>query len=137
MPKFNHLAIALTVVLHQAVGYLWYSPVLFQGLWLSALGDRAQSANPSAVIPYAVSVIASILFCYFFLMFKNELQIHTVTRALKLALMLWVSFLMPTLATQLLFLGFSWVLIAINAGLMLINMLLAAYILTTWAWQTK
>lgn len=127
--RFNHLAVLLVIILEQIVGYLWYSPYLFQSSWLIATQQKTVAAG---AMPYIVSIIASIAFSYFYLLLLEELQIHTVIRSLKLAFMIWLAFLLPLLATHYLFLGYSWDLISINSGMVLVNTLLVGYILSAW-----
>jgi hypothetical protein len=131
MRRFNHLAVLLVVVLQQIVGYFWYSPYLFQTSWLAATGGK-EAVQAGAATPYIVAVVASIAFAYFYLLLLEELQIHTVIRSLKLAFMIWLAFLLPLIATHYLFLGYSWNLIFINSGMVLVNTMLVGYTLSAW-----
>lgn len=132
MKRFNHLAVLLVVILEQMISYAWYSSYLFGESWLTAAHQETVGLNALGVTPYLTAILASIVFSYFYLLLLEELQIHTVTRSLKLAFIIWLAFLLPLLTTRYLFMGYSWNLIVVDSVLILINTILAGYILSVW-----
>ena len=40
MTKHNHVAIVVAVILHQVIGFLWYSDFLFVSQWMAGLGKK-------------------------------------------------------------------------------------------------
>ena len=41
MTKHNHIAIVVAVLLHQVIGFLWYSEFLFVTQWKAGVGKKA------------------------------------------------------------------------------------------------
>lgn len=60
--ELNWWAILVAVVAGQAVGALWYSPLLFANAWMKAIGTTLEKlkANPSKM-PFVVSWITGIV----------------------------------------------------------------------------
>ena len=59
------LGVLVAVVAQFALGFLWYSPALFQRRWLAGLGrstDDMQSSDPTPFIVVGISALVSAVF---------------------------------------------------------------------------
>lgn len=127
----NWLAFVLALVVTQALGFLWYSNLLFAKPWMKALGKtekqiRAQS-NPNIYI-YSVVGAAVML-----LVLSNVLRLAGITEtgaAIGVALMIWLGFVATSSAMNTAFENRGWGLWAIDNGYHVVNAVVSAVILT-------
>ncbi|HUJ74873.1 MAG TPA: DUF1761 domain-containing protein [bacterium] len=131
MGAVNHLAVIAAVLAQQALGWLWYSPLLFAGPWANAM-HRTAAPLPPVSAPFLISILGSFAFCYTLAWLMQRTGRTRVRYALPLAAALWLGLQFFSVGTQDLFLGYGWDLIAIDSGLLLACALLAALILGLW-----
>ena len=127
--KINYMLIGIVVVIMQVVGALWYSPILFGGIWAESLGLTPQEVSDKlGTSPYLLSILGSLVMC----MVLNRLMVITKTNSLvggiKLAVLLWLGLVFTTLSTHYAFIGITR-LIFIDAGKDLLAMIIAGGIL--------
>lgn len=132
MGPFPHKAIAVTVILQQALGFSWYSSWLFGAQWMAAVGRKTGELNPRNPIPFAVAILASVLFCYLLSWLIQRTQIASPVAGAALGVAVWLGFVAPALAAHYLFIGLPWTLIGIDGGATFVNALLAGVILAAW-----
>lgn len=63
MGRINHLAVLVTVVLRQAIGFGWYHSRALGDAWMAGLGITPDQMRPTAS-SFAVSILAGFLFSY-------------------------------------------------------------------------
>ncbi len=128
------IKILVVVIAHQLLGFLWYSK-LFSQAWLSAQGKTATNLNPDNPAPYLVAIFSTVIFTIVLGFFINHLKANSAFKGAKLGLWVWLGFFFPAVATHYVFLGFPFMLVAIDAGYNLIGALLAGTILGGWKEQ--
>ena len=125
--SINWLAVLVSVVAMQAIGALWYSPVLFGKAWQKAVGmDPGENPAPGPAI------IMSILTCIAMAMLVGWTGAEGIADALILGLMVAVGFCIAVIATNAGFEGKSRTLVLINSGHYLADILVISIILTLW-----
>ena len=58
--EINLVAVIIATVLAQAVGFLWYSPVLFGKRWMSLMGISNESKKGMGKI-FVISILSSLI----------------------------------------------------------------------------
>lgn len=127
----NYMLLGVIVLLHQVLGIIWYSPLLFGRYWQSNIGVDINQLNAYiGVTPFFISILCSLLFC----VVMHRLIILTETKSIedgvKLAVLLWVGITFTTIGVHYSFLGLSNI-IFVDAGKDFIAMIMAGGILAT------
>lgn len=127
----NWIAILVSTVAAMAIGATWYSKLLFAKPWMEAIGKTEEALKDGGNVGYAVAAAGAFLTSY---VLAHILQItgsDTIQEGLMTALWIWLGFQATTLATNGIFEGKSWKLIAIDAGQFLAVLLVASVILVS------
>ena len=132
--KINHLAVWILVVLHQLIGFGWYT--LFGNVWLNyhakTMTDIEQTHD---VLPYVVAIVASIFVNYALAWLISRLDMQNARCGLSLALICWFCFLFVEYATVASFSAFGtnpWPLILIDMGRAFVAFALSGLVLGAW-----
>ncbi len=128
-PRFNHLAIAVNVVLQGVLGLVWYGG-LFEEAWQTHLARDLTLRN--GPMPYLVAVVAALGMGYGLSLILQLAKVKSLLDALQLAFLVGVVFTVLPLMVHHAFAGFSWQLSAIDSGNRLLGILLATVLLTLW-----
>ena len=133
--EVNYLAILVAAVANMAVGFLWYSPVLFGKPWMKLMGLTAKhmaAAKKKMGMMYAISFIATIVTAYVLSVVVQTVQALSMVEGLQLAGLLWLGFVGPVQMTDVIFGGKPWKLFFINTGYQLAGLLVMGAILVLW-----
>lgn len=102
--QLNHKVIAMLVIVHQLISFVWYSPWLFGYRWINASGFRFSSSPPVSSIafytPFIFSIIASVLLCYAVAFLYAKFNIATAIEGIKWGFVIWFVFLFINLLTH-------------------------------------
>ncbi len=131
VPRFNHLAIAVNVVLQFVLGMIWYGGLFYQS-WLAGLERDQATVDRNGPTPYLLAILAAAAMGYGLSWLLQQTRAVTLGDALKIGLLVGVVFTALPLAMHHAFAGFSWELAAIDTGNRLVGILLATVVLTLW-----
>lgn len=131
MKGINRTAVFVAVVLHQVLGYLWYG-VLFAGAWLKGLGPAAADIRPDAPLPYVLDVVGWLLASLLMAGLVVRLDIRSAAGGARLGLLLWLGLALPALLPHYAFIGLKPIVMAIDAGDLLVASLVTGAILGAW-----
>ena len=127
----NWLAVLASVVAMQAIGALWYSPLLFGKAWLKAVGKSQEDlGSPSRAM--ANAVVMAIFTCVAMAMLVSWTGASGAAQGLMLGLIVGIGFCAAVIGTNAGFEGRPFTLIAINSGHYMTDMIAVALILTLW-----
>lgn len=117
----NFLAVFAASVAALAVGALWYSPLLFGKAWMKEVGiGPAQmeeiKKKKGMGKRYALAYLICLLSSFSFGLLASRVGVIHPGGALKLALLLWVGFILPPVFSPVLWQGKSLKLFALNGG---------------------
>ncbi len=132
MIKHNHVAIVAAVILHQAIGFLWYSPLLFLLPWVAGLGQRAGDLNMSDPIPFIADIAGWFCASYFISWFEQHLEVRSFNHGIGLAVLLWVGVALPLMAPHYLFAGIGMTVLLIDATNALVQLIVTCCLLALW-----
>ncbi|MFZ1679803.1 MAG: DUF1761 domain-containing protein [Rhizobiaceae bacterium] len=130
--KHNHVAIALLVIAHLALGFLWYSPFLFLEPW--AAGFRLNLAAMAAPNPLAFVfiVLGAVVSSYVLSWLILRLDIAGFGGAVMLALALWAGPVFAALAPHYLFGQVGIPALAIDLANVLVALVISTVVLALW-----
>jgi Protein of unknown function (DUF1761) len=132
--KINHLAVWVLVVVHQLIGFGWYT--VFGDLWLSyharTMTDIERTRD---IVPHLVAIAASIAVNYALAWLINRLNATSAAAGLKIAIVCWFAFLVVEYSTISAFSAFEtnpWPLVRINMGRPFLAFGLSGLVLGAW-----
>jgi hypothetical protein len=99
--KINHMAVAVSVVLYQAVMMTWYT--IFREPWMALQGKVMADFEGSSPAIYAVPFVGSIILYYTMAWLFARLNIDSVVKAVQFSALMWVAFTGIDLITHYLF----------------------------------
>ena len=134
--EVNYLAVLVAGVVSMAVGFLLYSTVLFAKPWMKLMGytkESMEKAKKGMAKMYTLSFLLSLVMAYvlFHIMAFSTNYYHypPVMTGLTSAFWVWLGFVMPVQATDVLFGGKTWKLFWINTGYQLTSLLAMGVVL--------
>jgi hypothetical protein len=112
----NYLAIVIATILGFGVGALWY--MLFAKPWMAALGKtEAEIRANNAPTPYITAVVGNFILAIILAAVLKSLGAPlTVAGAVAIGFLLWLGFIVTTMAVNNAFGGRKTTLTAIDAG---------------------
>jgi len=127
----NYLAVIAAALAQFALGFLWYSPMMFAESWLKDTGFReAKKKSMDMKLSVPISIVL-----YFFLSLALAMLLASyseISSAVNMAVIIGVFFVGALMAIHHLYERRSLRLFIINAGYNVFSLLLAAIILTAW-----
>jgi hypothetical protein len=129
----NYLAIAIAAIACFLFEAAWYS--FFLQTWLDGIGRTAQWLMATGVNPalqyltalVSAAVIATAISCV-----TQLTGPQTALRGIKVAVMLWLGFVLTTWSTEYVFEVRPWSLLGVNAGFWLFGMIVMGAIVGAW-----
>ena len=134
----NYLAILATGVAAVAIGWVWYSPMLFGNIWMKecGMGDMTPEKKAEGMkhMPKAVlgSFVAQLVLAYVMTYFAHSLGFTTSFEAINLAIWAWLGFTATMILHPVLWEGKSMTYYGINAGYSLVIFIVTALVVVLW-----
>lgn len=128
----NYLAVALAAIATMALGWLWYSPVLFQKRWMKEMRMKpkdAARAQKEGMKSMGFMFLATLVMAYVLAHFVDYLGVTNAKDALWAGSWIWVGFVATIMLQPVLFERKSWTLYLINTAYNLVSLLVMAVIL--------
>lgn len=138
MHSLNLLAILVAGLSTMAVGFLWYSPLLFAKPWMREMGydpndkTKTEEMRKSAGPAYLASLLAGFVSAFILALFLHEMRVQSVDFALLVGFHVWIGFVATVQFTGALFAKQSMKLFGINTGYQLVSYLVMSAILGAW-----
>ena len=130
--KHNHLAIAVAVILNFVVGGMWYSPMLFQGSWLSGWHKRPEEVNQQDPALLLVGLPLAIASAYILSWLIQKTNMQTATGGALLAALTWLAASAPALMPHYALAGVGWSATFIDSANALVCSMIAGAIIGGW-----
>ena len=134
----NPWAVLVSAIAAMAIGFLWYSPMLFATPWMRLMGmdpnDKAKIAEmrKSAGKMYGLSFVASIVSAVLLAKIIDISSINSVPYGMKIGFAVWLGFVTTVQLTGALFGKQPTKLYLINTGYQLVCYLAMGAILAKW-----
>ena len=129
--EINSIAVIVATILAQAVGFVWYSPMLFFKKWATLSGfsesDLNESKNKGMAKTLTLSVLSTLIMVYVMAYLIDVLVIITVKKAVVLTFLVWLGFIATTNIHEFLWSPKPkpWMLYVLNNGQMFVALLVA------------
>lgn len=128
----NWLAILVVVIIHQILGFVWYSPQVFGNVWfIEATPANVVELQPQIGL-YIFAVVAALMLTVMFSYFVEQTGVRSAWDGVQLGVLFWLGFVFPIMAMHYLFMQYSFRLIAIDTGKELLGLIISGIILATW-----
>lgn len=131
MRQINHLAVLVTVVLHQVLGFLWYSPFLFVPARLAALGLPASEATAVDGAAIGIDVITWIVASYVMAFLVLKTESNSAGKGAMLGALIFLVEI-PAIAPKYAFAHIKPIVTAIDLGNLFVVTLITCVILSVW-----
>lgn len=132
MIKINFKAIAVIVVIHQVLGFVWYDLNIFGTVWMESLGKTVDDFNMEDTSPFIYSIVYSFLMSFVMAYIFAEILIDTWQEGIRYSFLMWLGFFASAYTTHLSFGQFPVTLALVDTGKELVAFLIAGLILSTW-----
>lgn len=131
----NNLAVLTSAIASMAVGFVWYSPLMFQKPWMKYSKfdpKKLRNTQKEQQKNYGISFISTIITSYVIALLLNAVLVVHLGEGLTLGLLLWGGLVAPAMLMDVLFQRMPWKLFWINSGYQLASILVSSAILTVW-----
>jgi hypothetical protein len=134
MNRINYIAVIVAGIVYWLVQAGWYT--VFGNQWAVAIGMTPEQiaqarANPS-IVPYITALLANMVVAYVIGIVSLRTGEPSVAHGMRVALVMWMGFIVTSFATQYSFEQRPFALLAINSGSTLVGMLLSGAIVGAW-----
>jgi hypothetical protein len=127
--RLNYRAIVMAAIAAFAFSLIWYSPLVFGGIWVAAKGADT-TAMP--FWKFFVAPLRELITAWLLAWLIGRLGIADWRSATSLGLVLWLAFYVVQLSGAVIFDGMPVALGVVHAGDWLGKMLLIALVLSAW-----
>lgn len=133
MPEvnINWVAVIVAAAINMAIGAAWYSTGVFGKQWAKLLGKKVGDMG-DANTGYAVTAAGAIIQAFVLAHFVRYALADTFWEGLVTGFWLWLGFVAVVMASTLVFEGRPWKLWKINAGYLLVVLLINGGLLAVW-----
>ncbi len=126
--EVNYVAVLIAAVASMVVGFVWYSPVLFAKQWIKLTGNDMKPANNAEMaktygLTFVLALVTAYVLFHIFTLSMSFFNHSNLTTGLTSAFWVWLGFIMPVQATDVLFSKKPIKLFAINTGYQLLSLL--------------
>jgi len=135
MVHVNYPAVLVAAIAVFALGWLWYSPLLFYKPWMRLRGLDPVAAMAGAKMPAGKLVIElgrCFVLAYVIARIVGILNVSSWMAAAHVGLFLWIGFPVILLTGSVLWENIPWKVAAIHAGDWLVKMLVIPVIVSVW-----
>lgn len=128
----NVLAVVASGLAAMVVGYIWFSPPVFEKIWLAETGRTRQEVQTDSPVKFLVGFIGAMLEAYILAALMNVMGDPGISLGILVAVVIWVSFVATTSAVNFAFAGRSFRLWLLENGNHLVTLLAMGLILGAW-----
>ena len=125
------LAVIVAAVVNMVVGMVWYSKAVFGKEWSKLTGRKMEDMSGGGK-GYAVAAVAALVQAWVLAHFVVYAGSDTFWKGLVTGLWLWLGFVGLSMAAGFVFEGRSWKLWKVNAGYILVVLLINGGLLAAW-----
>ncbi len=127
----NWGAVIVAALINMAVGAAWYSRSLFGKEWSKLTGRKLEEMSGGGT-GYAVAAVAALVQAWVLVHFVTYAGSMTFWTGLVTGFWIWLGFVGLSMAAGFVFEGRSWKLWKINAGYILVVLLINGGLLAAW-----
>jgi hypothetical protein len=129
--------VLVAAIIRLAVGFAWYSPLLFLKPWQALTGITQEAMQAGTGKAAAIDAVASLVMGYVLVHIIRAANIHDWLSGALLGFYVWLAFQAMLLVTPWGYENRPLKLIAINLGNNFIALVLMGALLTAWPWTAS
>jgi hypothetical protein len=121
--EVSYLAVFAASIVSMVIGFAWYSPALFGKPWMKLMGYTEKSMKESSkgmgkmyALSYVLALVSAYVLFHIMVLSENFFGNGLVQTGLTSAFWVWLGFVAPVQATDVIFGGKTWKLFWINTG---------------------
>lgn len=137
MIEVNLIAILLASVAGMAVGFFWYGPMLFGKRWMKLMGYTEASMKEDRNkmgkyygISFVLMLVTAFVLWHVMTLSLTFFAYTPFVSGITSAFWMWIGFIMPVQATDVLFGKKTWELFGINTGYQLASVFVMGIVLS-------
>lgn len=129
----NYLAIGVPAVANILISYVWYM-LLFKTPYIESIAKtKAQmDKGPNFLTALAIQLVGNLFMAFVLSWLYTMLGYTTIGDGVKLAIMIWLGFVISIMGPMYAFEASSFRLLLINSGAVLISLLVTGTIISIW-----
>ncbi len=137
MFEINILAVVISAVAAQVLGFLWYGPFLGK-VWSQEMGWPAMTPEimkekqKEAVPGYIANIVFALITSYVFAHVLAAFESTSIVSSLTGVFWMWLGFVLPVHAGKKFWMGKSWKLVWIDSLYSLVSLVVTGIILQVW-----
>ncbi len=135
MPQvpINYVAVVVSALVLMVIGAVWYAPPVFGTLWMRLIGKKPEDLQKGAMPrAYGMMFVSALVLSFALAHVLRWAGAATAVVGIKVALSLWIGFVLTTNAGSFIFEGRPAALYWLNAGYYGLGLVIMAVILTLW-----
>jgi hypothetical protein len=132
----NYLAVLVAGIASMVVGFLWYGPMLFAKPWMKLMGHTQETMKKEQAkmtktysLSFVLALITAYVLSHVMALSESYFGNPPLMTGLTSAFWMWLGFVMPVQATDVMFGGKSFKLFAINTGYQLASLLVMGIVI--------
>lgn len=125
----NWVAVVVAAVANVVIGFVWYLPQVFGNRWASETGRPLPQTGQIPVTTYVAGVVIALIVAYVLALLAGAVGAATLVDGATLGFFAWLGFAAPTTASGALYEGRSTTWWAINAGFILVALVVMGAII--------
>ncbi len=134
--EVNYIALLIAGIAAMALGFVWYHPIAFGKPWMKLMGYTPESLKKAQKemgklygVSFLLTLVSGYVLAHVMAMSMAFFKETALTTGLMSAFWMWLGFVMPVQATDMIFGSKKWKLFAINTGYQLASLLVMGVIL--------
>ncbi len=135
MPQvsINYVAVVVSALVLMVLGAVWYAPPVFGTVWMRLIGKKPEDIQKGAMSQaYGTMFVSALVLSFALAHVLRWAGAATAVGGIKVALALWIGFVLTTSAGSFVFEGRPAALYWLNAGYHGAGMIIIGVILTLW-----
>ena len=135
MPQvsINYVAVVVSALVLIVLGGVWYAPPVFGTLWMRLVGKKPEDLQKGALPQaYAMMFVSALVLSFALAHVMRWAGAATPLAGIKVALALWIGFVLTTSSGSFIFEGRPVALYWLNTGYYGVGMIITGIILALW-----
>lgn len=128
--EVNFIAVLVASVVTMAIGFFWYSPMLFGKPWMKLMGytdasikEAKKEMGKTYAISFVLTLVSAYVLSHVMGLSDNFYHYSRIMTGVSTAFWMWLGFVAPVQMTDVLFGKKVWKLFGINTGYQLASLL--------------
>ena len=131
--SINYLAIVVSALVLMVLGGVWYAPPVFGSAWMRLIGKKPEEVQKGPLPQaYAMMFISALVLSFALAHVLRWAGAATALGGIKVALALWIGFVLTTSSGSFIFEGRPAALYWLNTGYHGVGMIIISIILAVW-----